>query len=314
MRMSLVTDCLDFMSLEEVANTAVSLGYDTLEFACGNWSKAPHLDLDSLLESSIKRDKFVSALKERNLSIEALNCSGNQLAPNKEGREHQIVVEKTFRLAELLGVKTINMMSGLPGGGPGETTANWITTSWPPVNVEILNWQWNEVALPYWEDTVKRAKEHGIARIALENHGSQLVYNPETLFKLRNHVGDMIGMNFDPSHLLWMGGDPIKALRTLGPAIYHVHAKDTRIERGLVDIDGVLDTKTIDNFVNRSWNYVALGHGHDVSWWKEFFSVLSMVGYDGTVSLEMEDLTMDPLVALKKSTSVLKEALPKDFD
>lgn len=314
MRMSLVTDCLDFMSLEEVANTAVSLGYDTLEFACGNWSKAPHLDLDSLLESSIKRDKFVSVLKGRNLSIEALNCSGNQLAPNEEGREHQIVVEKTFRLAELLGVKTINMMSGLPGGGPGETTANWITTSWPPVNVEILNWQWNEVALPYWEDTVKRAKEHGIARIALENHGSQLVYNPETLFKLRNHVGDMIGMNFDPSHLLWMGGDPIQALRTLGPAIYHVHAKDTRIERGLVDINGVLDTKTIDNFVNRSWNYVSLGHGHDVSWWKEFFSVLSMVGYDGTVSLEMEDLTMDPLVALKKSTSVLKEALPKDFD
>ncbi|MDQ0856553.1 sugar phosphate isomerase/epimerase [Bacillus sp. V2I10] len=314
MRMSLVTDCLGFMSIDEMADTAVSLGYDTLEFSCGNWSKAPHVDLDSLLESSIQREKFVSALESRGLSIEVLNCSGNQLAPNEEGREHQIVVEKTFRLAELLGVKAINMMSGLPGGGPGDTTPNWITTSWPPINNEILDWQWNEIALPYWEKTVKQAKEHGIEKIALENHGSQLVYNPETLFKLRNHIGEMVGMNFDPSHLFWMGGNPILSLRKLGSAIYHVHAKDARIEKGFVDTDGVLDTKTIDRFADRSWNYVALGHGHDTSWWKEFFSVLSMVGYDGPVSLEMEDLTMDPLTALKKSTNVFKEALPKDFD
>ncbi|MEC0301141.1 sugar phosphate isomerase/epimerase family protein [Peribacillus frigoritolerans] len=314
MRMSLVTDCLGFMSIEEMADTAVSLGYETLEFACGNWSKAPHVDLDNLLESSIQREKFVSALESRGLSIEVLNCSGNQLAPNEEGREHQIVVEKTFRLAELLGVKAINMMSGLPGGGPGDTTPNWITTSWPPINNEILDWQWNEIALPYWEKAVKQAKEHGIEKIALENHGSQLVYNPETLFKLRNHIGEMVGMNFDPSHLFWMGGNPILSLRKLGSAIYHIHAKDVRIEKGFVDTDGVLDTKTIDRFADRSWNYVALGHGHDTSWWKEFFSVLSMVGYDGPVSLEMEDLTMDPLTALKKSTNVFKEALPKDFD
>ena len=314
MRMSLVTDCLGFMSFEEMADTAVSLGYETLEFACGNWSKAPHVDLDALIESPIQREKFVNALNHRGLSIEALNCSGNQLAPNEEGREHQIVVEKTFKLAELLGVKNINMMSGLPGGGPVDTTPNWITTSWPPINLEILNWQWNEVALPYWEKTVREAREYGIEKIALENHGSQLVYNPETLFKLRNHVGDMIGLNFDPSHLIWMGGDPIVTLRTLGSAIYHVHAKDTRIERGIVESQGVLDTKNIDEFSTRSWNYVALGHGHEVGWWKEFFSVLSMVGYDGSVSLEMEDLTMDTLTALKKSTHVLKEALPKDFD
>jgi sugar phosphate isomerase/epimerase len=314
MRMSLVTDCLGFMSFDEMADTAVSLGYETLEFACGNWSKAPHIDLDVLIESSIQRENFVNALKSRGLSIEALNCSGNQLAPNEEGREHQIVVEKTFKLAELLGVQNINMMSGLPGGGPVDTTPNWITTSWPPINLEILNWQWNEVALPYWEKTVREAREYGIEKIALENHGSQLVYNPETLFKLRNHVGDMIGLNFDPSHLIWMGGDPIVTLRTLGSAIYHVHAKDTRIERGIVESQGVLDTKNIDEFSTRSWNYVALGHGHEVGWWKEFFSVLSMVGYDGSVSLEMEDLTMDTLTALKKSTHVLKEALPKDFD
>lgn len=313
MRLCFVTDGLGYMSFEEILDTSASLGFESLEFACGNWSKAPHVDLDGLLESASKREQFVNAIKRRGLEIESLNCSGNQLAPNEEGKAHQAVVEKTFKLAELLGVKTIVMMSGLPGGGPGDTSPNWIITSWPPITTRILNWQWNEVAFPYWEKTIKLAKEHGIEKIALENHGCQLVYNPETLFKLRNQVGDFVGMNFDPSHLLWMGGDPILAARTLGKAIYHIHAKDVRVEKGLVDSDGVLDTKTIDLFSKRTWNYVALGHGHDIGWWKEFFSVVSMVGYDGPVSLEMEDLTMDPLTGVKKSLKVLKEALPRDL-
>lgn len=313
MKLCFVTDGFGHMSLEEMLETSASLGFESLEFACGNWSKAPHIDLDGLLESSQKREAFLNAIKSRGLEIEALNCSGNQLAPNEEGKAHQEVVEKTFRLAELLGIKTIIMMSGLPGGGPEDKMPNWITTSWPPITTKILNWQWNEVALPYWERTVKLAKEHGIEKIALENHGCQLVYNPETLFRLRNHVGEMIGMNFDPSHLFWMGGDPILAARSLGDAIYHIHAKDVRIERGLADADGMLDTKTIDRFSQRSWNYVALGHGHDVTWWKEFFSVVSMIGYGGPVSLEMEDLTMDPLTGVKKSVKVLKEALPRDL-
>ncbi|MGI6779078.1 MAG: sugar phosphate isomerase/epimerase family protein [Acetivibrionales bacterium] len=313
MRLCFVTDGLGYMPFEEMLDTAASLGFESLEFACGNWSKAPHIDLDGLLESAQKRKSFVDAIKSRGLEIEALNCSGNQLAPNEEGRQHQEVVEKTFKLAELLNIKTIIMMSGLPGGNPEDKSPNWITTSWPPITTRILEWQWNEVALPYWEKTIKQAKEHGIERIALENHGCQLVYNAETLFKLREHVGEMVGMNLDPSHLFWMGGDPISAVRTLGDAIYHVHAKDVRIEKGFADVNGVLDTKTIDCFSGRAWNYVALGHGHDTRWWKEFFSVLSMIGYKGPVSLEMEDMTMDPLVGVKKSMNVLKEALPRDL-
>ncbi|SDI39592.1 Xylose isomerase-like TIM barrel [Alteribacillus bidgolensis] len=152
------------------------------------------------------------------------------------------------------------MMLGLPRGGPGETTPNWITTSLPPINSEILNWQWEEVALPYWEKTVQEAKNHGIEKIALENHGSQLVYNRETLMRLRDHVGEMVGMNFDPSHLFWMGGDPIMAVRSLGNAIYHVHAKDTRLEKGILETEGSLDTKSVHSFSNRSWNFAAIGY------------------------------------------------------
>jgi sugar phosphate isomerase/epimerase len=301
------------MTFEEMLTTAKSLGYESLEIGCGNWSKAPHLNLEELLESEQKRNQFVSAIKSNGLEIEALNCSGNQLAPNEEGREHQAVVEKTFRLAGLLGIKKIVMMSGLPGGGPDDKTANWITTSWPPSVTQILNWQWNEIGLPYWEKTVKLAKELGIEKIALENHGCQLVHNPETLFKLRNHVGEMVGMNLDPSHLFWMGGDPILAARHLGDAIYHVHAKDVRIEKGISGTDGILDTKTIDRFSERSWNYVALGYGHDAYWWSEFFSVIKMIGYDGPISLENEDVTMDQLTGVKKSTKMLKETMPRDL-
>lgn len=316
MKLCFVTDGLSKMPFEEMLDHAAAVGFESLEVPCGNWSAAPHLDLDGMLASAGKRRAFMDALSARGLALEALNCSGNQLAPNEEGKAHQAVVEKTFQLAELLGVEKIVMMSGCPGGAPGDTTPNWVTTSWPPITTKILEWQWNEVAIPYWSKTAEQAKAHGIKRIALENHGAQLVYNPETLIRLRDGVGsDVIGLNFDPSHLMWMGGDPILALYKLGVGrIYHIHAKDVRIERRFHGEDGALDTKTIDKFAERTWNYVALGHGHDVRWWKEFFSVLSMLGYDGAVSMEMEDLTMTQLTAVKKSMAVLKEAIPRDFD
>lgn len=315
MKLCFVTDGLGDMSFENMLNTVQKLGVESLEIPCGNWSKAPHINLDEMVSDADARKKFMNSIKNHGMTLDSLNCSGNQLAPNDEGKQHQKVVEKTFQLAEQLGIKKIIMMSGLPGGSPSDTTPNWITTSWPPITTKILEWQWNEVAFPYWTKTVEQAKSHGIEKIALENHGCQLVYNPETLIKLRSVVGETVGMNFDPSHLMWMDGDPIAAIRKLGSKrIYHVHAKDVRVEGVLHAVNGALDTKTIDQFAKRSWNYVALGYGKDLRWWKEFFSVLSMIGYDGTISLEMEDLTMNPLTGVKKSLKVLKEAMPRDFE
>lgn len=311
MKLCYVTDSLGHLSFEEMLDEAASLGIQSLEFTTGNWSNAPHLQIDELLKSKVQRKEFMKAIHERGLELETLNCSGNQLNPSEKGVRHQEVVEKTFQLAELYGIKKIVMMSGLPGAGPNAESPNWITTSWPPENVEILEWQWNEVGIPYWEKTVQLAERHGIEKIALENHGCQLVYNPETLFRLRNHVGTLIGMNFDPSHLMWMNGDPISAVRALDEAIYHVHAKDVRVEKDMNNINGILDTKTIDSFGRRTWNYVALGYGHDIGWWKQFFAVLKMTGYDGPISLEMEDLTMDPQIGVKKSIEVIKQALPE---
>ena len=311
MRFCLNTDCLGYMPFEEMLDTVAALGYESIEIACGNWSKAPHIDLDAMLASEETRKNYMDAIAKRGLVLEVLNCSGNQLAPNEEGKQHQEVVEKTFKLAGLLGIKKIVMMSGLPVGCEGDKTPVWITTSWPPETQDILDYQWNQVAIPAWKNLVKLAEDCGIERIALENHGMQLVYNPETLLRLREAVGPMIGMNLDPSHLFWMGGDPIEAARVLGEhgAIYHIHGKDSRPERRYWQPNGMLDTKPIDAFARRSWNYVAVGAGHDAKWWKEFFSVVRMSGYNDEISLEMEDLTLSMLDGHLASLQVLREAL-----
>jgi sugar phosphate isomerase/epimerase len=202
-------------------------------------------------------------------------------------------------------------MSGLPAGAPGDTVPNWITytQSWPPSLRDVLDYQWNKVAIPYWKKLVDIALDNGVEKIALENFSSQLVWNPETLFRLRNAVSPVIGLNLDPSHLIWMGADPIAAARVLGPAIHHVHGKDVRIEPWHAKVNGILETKEIDDVANRAWNYVAVGCGQDLQWWKEFFSVVRMMGYNGFVSLEMEDLTMSIEAGIQTSVDALKQTI-----
>ena len=314
MKLCLNTDGLAHLPFEEMVKTSAEIGIESLEIACGNWSNAPHINLDEMLISAAARQKYMDIIRSNGLEIEALNCSGNALEPNETGKQHQEVVEKTFELAELLGVHKIVMMSGLPGGNATDTTANWITTCWPMSCQTMLKYQWEEVLIPYWKKMVKYAENHGIKSIALENHGAQCVYNAETLLKLRDAVGPMVGMNLDPSHHMWMGGDGIEMAKALGAdAIYHVHAKDLRKERGRFAANGGLETKFFDDYNHRYWNYVALGFGESAEWWKEFFAVLSMMGYDGPVSLEIEDKTMPALTAIKKSIVFLHDVMPRDF-
>lgn len=307
MELAVKTCTLD-MPFEQMLDFCKEQKAYAVEIGTGNWSGAPHCDLDKLVSDTEARKKWQDAILSRDMRVCAFNCSGNPLAYEKDME----VTKKTFTLAHMLGVKKIVMMSGLPAGCATDQTPVWITTSWPPETQDILDYQWNEVAIPEWKKIVVLAKECGIEQIALENHGMQLVYNPETCIRLREAVGDkIIGMNLDPSHLFWMGGDPIEAARVLGEhqALYHIHGKDSRPERRYIGPNGVLDTKTIDDFARRSWNYVAVGAGHDVKWWKEFFSICRMSGYDGVVSLEMEDLTMSMLDGHLSSLVTLREAL-----
>jgi sugar phosphate isomerase/epimerase len=304
MKIGMVTDGLGDLTFDDMLAAAATLGVDCIEFATGNWSTAPHIDIDRLLADAAARETFLGKIRDHGLAISALNCNGNSLHPGPSGGQHDAVVRKTIALAPLIGVDRVVMMSGCPGA-PGDKHPNWITVAWPPETTEILDWQWNEVVIPYWRDLVAYAGREGVDHLCLEMHGQQNVYNVETLLRLRAAVGETVGANFDPSHLMWMGADPIAAIAALGPAIYHVHAKDTRIEPPAA-VNSLIEVKSSGKAAERSWNYVTLGYGHGDQFWRDFCLTLRRAGYDGVLSIEHEDMSLSPLEGLRKSVDLLR--------
>ncbi len=307
MRIGLVTDSLGHLDRESMLDACRSMGIAALEIGCGAWSGAPHLDLAAMLASDTERRALLAAIERRGLELVALNCSGNPLHPGASGADHRRVAEGTIRLAPLLGVKRVVMMSGCPGG-PGDANANWITTAWPPETAEVLAWQWRERITPFWQDLTRLAEQSGVT-IALELHGQQSVYNVPTLFRLRGAVGPRIGANLDPSHLMWMGADPAAAARALGPAIHHVHAKDTRIDASNAALSSVIDTTPMADHAHRAWSYVTLGDGHALPWWKTFLAALKTAGYDDVLSIEHEDVSCTPEEGVARSVELLQQAM-----
>jgi len=291
MKIGLFTDTLPDLALDELLPAVADMGIECLEFGTGNWSRVPHLNLDDLLSSDVQRREFQAKVNDHGLSICALNCSGNQLLPGDDGDKQREVVRKTVQLARLLEVDRIVMMSGLPPA-PGDSHPNWITTAFEPGQREVLAHQWEQVAIPYWQDLVGFAKNEGVNRICLEIHGVQLVYNPATLSRLREAVGDTIGANLDPSHLMWMGADPLRAASALGDAIYYVHAKDTRVDPEIAGTNTALESRGGIKLADRAWNYVTLGYEHGEDWWREFVNRLRAVGYDDVMSIEHEGYAM----------------------
>ena len=310
MKIGMITDSLPGTDVESLVSTAARLELDMLEFGCGNWSSAPHVNLDRMIDSDAERRNFKARLDAHGIAISALNCSGNPLHPGEHGRRHDAVTRGTIKLASLMGIDRVVMMSGCPGA-PGDASANWITTEWPPEVREILRWQWDEVLIPYWRDLVAYANALGVRKLCLELHGHQNVYNVRTLQKLREAVGETVGANFDPSHLMWMGADPLAAVRALGEAIYHFHAKDTRIDPVIAGVNGVIETTPGDRFQGRAWNYITLGYGHGELWWRELIAVLAAVGYDDVFSIEHEDPMLPALEGVEKSVEFLRNVLIK---
>jgi sugar phosphate isomerase/epimerase len=226
----------------------------------------------------------------------------------KTARASDDLFRKTVRLAEMMGVKTINVLSGLPAGGPDDKYPNWVTCPWPPHFLEILDYQWNQVAIPYWRDASAFAHQHGV-QIGVEMHPGMLIYNVETMLRMREACGEAMGCNFDPSHLFWNGVDPVAAIRRLGDAIVHVHGKDCYVDPFNVAVNGCNDHKPYTQIPQRSWTFRSIGYGHDIKVWKDIVSALRMVGYDHVISLEHEDGMMSFDEGVRKGLSALKEAV-----
>ena len=310
MKLGVLTVPLQGVAAEQAFEYLHGLGVQCVELGTGGYTNHNHCNPDVLLADESKIEELKASLAKNELTIAALSCHGNPVHPNKEraAADHAVFVQ-TCKLAQKLGVDTVVTFSGCPGDSEGSQYPNWVTCSWPDDYGKILDWQWNEVLIPYWKETAALAKELGIRKIAFEMHPGFCVYNPSTLLRLREAVGDIIGANVDPSHLFWQGIDPCEAIKMLQGAIYHFHAKDTRIDPANTAKIGVLDTQPYADILNRAWVFRTVGYGHGQEIWNAIISTLKAVGYDGAISIEHEDGLMSPKEGLEKAITLLKNVL-----
>ncbi|MEG0571301.1 MAG: sugar phosphate isomerase/epimerase, partial [Oscillospiraceae bacterium] len=312
MQIGVFSTLLSEKSLDEALSYLKSKGVNAVEIGCGGCPGKAHADPDILLNDEKKLQEFKDTIKKYDMQISALSCHTNPVHPDKKTREfNDNELTKAILLAQKLGVTIINTFSGCPGDCEGAKYSNWVTCPWPEEFTTILDYQWNDVLIPYWKEKVSFAKKHGGIKFALEMHPGFCVYNAETLLKLREAVGDEIGANFDPSHLIWQGADPVQAIKAIGKenAIFHFHAKDTKIDKYNTAINGVLDTKHYSDVLNRSWVFRTVGYGNDYAYWKDIVSALKTVGYDYVISIEHEDSLMSVNEGLTKAVDFLKEVI-----
>lgn len=193
MKLGVMNPAVASMPFEEAMKYLSSLGIDCVELGAGGYPGDAHIKPCELIGNPENVEKIKNILKENNLEISAISCHGNPLHPNK------VIAEKfhndfknAILVAELLGVETIIGFSGCPGDCEESKNPNWVTCAWPADFAEVLEWQWNEKVIPYWKDMAVFAKEHNITKIAFELHPGFVVYNPETLLRLREAVGDIV--------------------------------------------------------------------------------------------------------------------------
>ena len=307
MIIGVVSDVLQDKPLAEALKIFKELGIRQIEPCCGGFAGKPHVNPERLLADPAALEELCQTLQDAGMTISALGCHSNPVHPDAAtARKHHEDMCNAVRLARKLDIDTITCFSGCPGDCETSRYPNWVTCPWPEDNLEILKYQWEQVLIPYWKRFVPFAREYGVTKIAFELHPGFCVYNVDTLKRLREAVGPEIGVNFDPSHLLWQGMDPVAVIREFKDMIYHVHAKDVRIDKYNTAVNGVLDTKHYSDEANRSWIFRTVGYGNDAGYWKDIFSELRKTGYDGTISIEHEDSLMNPMEGLRRAVEMVK--------
>ncbi len=298
------------LTLDQLVDKYQSMGVEAAEIGTGGYPNNKHCPAQELLDDPAKLRAWKKKFDDHNIQVATLSCHGNPVHPDRTIAERDAeTFRRTVLLAEKLDVKVIVGFSGCPGGNPTDKNPNWVTYRWPPEHAAALDWQWKERVVPYWKQAAKFARDHGVRRLALEMHPNFVVYNPLTLLKLRDAVGEEIGANNDLSHLFWQGCDPVEVIHMLGKqgAIYHAHMKDTVLYPDKVAKYGVL------NFVFEKQDlkvasdaFRAVGYGHSASTWKDIVRAYMDVGYEGIFSVENEDPILSGEVGVERALYVLK--------
>lgn len=313
MKLGVLTVALGDQPLDTALGFLEDQGVEMIEIGCGGCPGTAHCDPEILLNDTSELEKFKKTVGKHHMEISALSVHCNTVHPNKQiAQKADYETKRAILMAEKLGVKQINTFSGCPGDCPESKYPNWVTCPWPEDFLAVLDYQWNECLIPYWRATVPFALEHGVDKIAFEPHPGFLVYNPETVKRIREAVGENVGANLDPSHLIWQGIDPVAAIKELKDAIFHFHAKDTRVDKANTSVNGVLDTKHYSDEFNRSWIFRTVGYGNGEQYWRDIISALRLVGYDHAISIEHEDSLMSGAEGLKKAIAFLKDIIIKE--
>jgi sugar phosphate isomerase/epimerase len=300
------------ISFVEALDYIVSVGVDAVEIASGGYVGDAHCKPSALLTDPAGAAALNEAVTSRGLTISALSAHANPLHPDPAvGEPHRAYIKNAILLAAKIGVDTVVTFSGCPGGGPDDKTPNWVTCPWPTDFSKTVQWQWEAVMLPYWQATAKFAADHGV-KVAIEMHPGFCVYTPEQLLALRAETGPTIGANFDPSHLFWQGVSIPHAIHALGDAIFHFHAKDTKINPVVADVNGVLDTKSYRQLAQRSWIFRTVGYGHGEEAWRDIVSALRLAGYDGVLSIEHEDGLLSAKEGFEKAVHFLRSIVIRE--
>ncbi len=327
MKLGAYTACLHDRSLDETLKILGELGLRSAEINAGGFVPAPHLPVDDILTSAGAREDYLGRFASAGIALTGLNVNGNPLNPDPAvGPRHAADLRRAIEVAALLGVRRVVTMSGLPAAEPGGHVASWVVNPWDSQYLDMLDHQWNEVAVPFWVDIDARARDAGV-KVCIEMHPHNVVFNPATLRRLVERTGAThVGAELDPSHLFWQGIDPVAAVQHLGELVFHAAAKDTRINEANVRLHGVLDDRfsrvpAADNPVglggrntlNRwpadpSWEFVAVGRGHDQDFWVRFLRALHAVDPDIAVNIEHEDQAFGQVEGLRIAAANLLAA------
>jgi sugar phosphate isomerase/epimerase len=327
MKLGAYTACLHDKPVAEALQTLRDLGLDSAEINSGGFLPAPHLPIEQLHASQGAREEYLGLFGSTSVTLTALNCNGNPLHADPEVRDkHGNDVREAISLAALLGVKRVVTMSGLPASDPGGRLPSWTVLPWDSAYLDARDYQWQEVAIPYWKDIQARARDADV-KVCIEMHPHNLVYNPATMERLATEINAThVGAEMDPSHLFWQGIDPVAALERLGELVYNAAAKDTRINEA-AKVNGVLDDRfgrvapddpgavslggryTLSRWPEgSSWDFVAVGRGHDVDFWTEFLQALRKIDPDMAVNIEHEDQELDQMEGLRYAAETLRTA------
>ena len=302
MQLGFVSAILPDCSLKEVFKVAQSAGYDCVELMCWPAGKAErryagvtHVDVGDFGPNEADAVKDLAA--KYGVAISALGYYPNPLSPDRE--EAAAYVEQIRRMitaARLLGLSTVNTFIG----------RDWtqsVEANWPRV-------------LEVWKPLVDYAESAGV-RIGIENcpmyftndewpGGKNIAHTPAIWRRLFHDLDSAhIGLNYDPSHLVWQHMDYVKPIRKFGDRLFHIHAKDVRLDQDRLDEVGIMATPN-------SFHTPKLPGLGDVDWGR-FFSALTDAGYSGAVCVEVEDRAYEGSLRARKASLIQSSNYLRQF-